>query len=178
MKNSWIKKVVILLTSLMLSSILFFVVISVTYYSFFRKNILELNGNICTTWTASVDNRLNTIYEHVYDLSATVFNKTQVRSGSDQMDYKVMKEIQDAINLKVLASSDITALYVLDTESDLFLYSSAGAVNSQLNYALKLFLSSYSRENAVSRPIMPLGASVMVLSFSSLLWGACSVAIR
>ncbi len=150
MKNSWIKKVVILLTSLMLSSILFFVVISVTYYSFFRKNILDVNGNICTTWTASVDNRLNTIYEHVYDLSATVFNKTQVRSGSDQMDYKVMKEIQDAINLKVLASSDITALYVLDTESDLFLYSSAGAVNSQLNYALKLFLSSYSRENAVS----------------------------
>ncbi|MBR6003141.1 MAG: hypothetical protein IK068_00295, partial [Lachnospiraceae bacterium] len=66
------------------------------------------------------------------------------------MDYKLQKEIQDAINLKLMTSSDITAFMVLDTESELMLYADSGAVPQPMSFALKLFLGEYGIENSVS----------------------------
>ena len=123
----------------LLTSILFFVIITISYYAVYKQRLLEVNNEMASSWTSTTDSRLNTVYEHMYDLAATLFKKAEVRSGSDRMDYKLQKEIQDAINLKLMTSSDITAFMVLDTESELMLYADSGAVPQTMSYALKLF---------------------------------------
>ena len=150
MKKSWIKKVIFLLMCVLLTSILFFAIITISYYAVYKQRLLEVNNEMASSWTTSTDSRLNTVYEHMYDLAATLFKKAEVRSGSDRMDYKLQKEIQDAINLKLMTSSDITAFMVLDTESELILYADSGVVPQPMSFALKLFLSEYGVENSVS----------------------------
>ena len=62
MKKSWINRVMFLLMGTLISSLLFLVVISVTYNSFYRQSVLGSNNGIADNWATSVDGRLNTIY--------------------------------------------------------------------------------------------------------------------
>ena len=86
MQNSFIRKVAILLTGVLITSVLFFVAMSFTYNAFYEQTILGVAKNVSGSWTSDIDRRLNTIYEHVYDLSATIYNKTAVHSGSGMSD--------------------------------------------------------------------------------------------
>ena len=147
MKNSFIRKVTLLLSGVLITSLLFFVAMSMTYKVFYEQNILATADNISSNWTGDIDRRLNSIYEHVYDLSATIYKKCEVRSGSDQMDFTDLKEIQDEMNYKMMASDDITVLFVIDTESDLYLYYSSNTLSYTMNSALKLFVQQYGRDN-------------------------------
>ena len=150
MKKSWINRVMFLLMGTLISSLLFLVVISVTYNSFYRQSVLGSNNGIAANWATSVDGRLNTIYEHVYDLASSVFNKTEVRKGSQSMNFTVQTELQNSLNFKAIASSDVTMFFILDTESDLFLSSISRAVSSSTNALLKNFIKGYAESDADS----------------------------
>lgn len=129
---------------------MFFAVTAVTYDSFYKRTLLKDNAKVATNWTLSIDNRLNAIYEHLYDLSTTVYNNCEVSFGSPVMDFADKKTILDATNAKVTTTSDITAIFVLDSESDLLLYSSASVLNSEVNNGLKAFISKYALDNSSS----------------------------
>ena len=150
MGNSLIKKAIILLASVLITSLSFFAVISITYNNFYIQSVLSTNENISSRWTADIDARLNNIYEHVYDLTATLYDKTQVRSGSPKMSYTEITSLQNTINSKVLSVADITSLFVIDTESDLYLYTGSGVLTQPVNYSLKLFIHDYCTENPSS----------------------------
>ena len=78
MKNSFIRKVAILLTGVLITSLLFFVAMAFTYKIFYEQSVMNIAENVAVNWTNDIDRRLNTIYEHIYDLSATIYNKTAV----------------------------------------------------------------------------------------------------
>ncbi len=150
MKRSWIKRVVALLVGTLVSSLLFLVVIMVTYNSFYAQSILGVNNGISANWASTVDGRLNTIYEHVYDLATLVFKKADVRKGSPDISFTIQNELQDSMTSKLMASTDITAIFIVDLQGDLYLYSTSKLVNAQTNYALKPFIKEYVTEKSNS----------------------------
>ena len=143
MKNSFIRKVAILLTGVLITSLLFFVAMAFTYKVFYEQSVMNVAENVAVNWTNDIDRRLNTIYEHIYDLSATIYNKTAVHSGSEQMDMKKRIEIQDATSSKLMASADLSVVFVKDTESDLYFYYGNSTLSQAQNSALKLFVQQY-----------------------------------
>ena len=147
MKNSFIRKIAILLTGVLITSLLFFVAMSLTYKAFYEQSVLGVAEKISYSWSSDIDRRLNTLYEHVYDLCATVYNGTAVHSGSGEMDLATRKTVQDALQSKLMASSDLAVVFVVDTESDLYFYYSNGALSQPQNSALKLFAQQYCREH-------------------------------
>ncbi|MBR5755736.1 MAG: histidine kinase, partial [Erysipelotrichaceae bacterium] len=147
MKKSFIQHVAKLLAGVLITSLLFFVAMSFTYKTFYEQSVLSVAEKISSSWTDDIDRRLNTIYEHIYDLSATIYNGTAVHSGSEEMDLAVRKTVQDALQSKLMASSDLSVVFVVDTESSLYFYYSNGTLPQTQNSALKLFVQQYCLEH-------------------------------
>ncbi|MBR4462001.1 MAG: histidine kinase [Erysipelotrichaceae bacterium] len=150
MKNSFIRKVAILLAGVLITSLLFFVAMSVTYKTFYEQSVLNVAEKISYSWASDIDRRLYTIYEHIYDLCATVYNSGAVHSGSEEMDLTTRKTVQDAMQSKLMASSDLSVVFLVDTESDLYFYYSNGTLSQTQNSALKLFVRQYCLEHSSS----------------------------
>ncbi|MBQ2685119.1 MAG: histidine kinase [Erysipelotrichaceae bacterium] len=150
MKNSWRRVVIILLSSILVTSVLFFVVMTISYNNVYMKTVLSNNEHIASSWSSAIDTRLNTVYEHLYDLVVNVYNNTDVRSGSPEMDYDDRKKLQDLISAKMMASNDLTCMFIIDKDSDLYFYSGKSTLSQPVNYNLKIYLQSYSKDNISS----------------------------
>lgn len=150
MENSLIRKILLLIGGILVSSLMFFIAVTSTYDSFYKQNFIKDNSVIASSWSSSIDSRLNTIYEHVYDVATVLYRKVEIRPGSPEMDYVDRNGMLDVIESKVMASSDISAFFIIDKESDLFLYEKAGVLNIVENNNLKYFLKDYCIENNYS----------------------------
>lgn len=150
MKNSLIRKMLLLISGIMITSILFFVTISAMYDTFYKETIVKDNSKIASNWTSSIDSRLNTLYEHLYDLSTGIYRNADVYPGSLEMDYITKNKTMDLINSKIMTSSDITTIFVVDTESDLYLFAKNGIVMAEEGNFLKMFLRGYAIESNYS----------------------------
>lgn len=150
MNKSWINRVLILLISILVSSVLFFLVTFFTYRNILGQTILNSNNSIVEQWTHNTDSRLYSMYEHIYDLSSTLYNSVDVRKGATPMDYNQNRKIGEAITLKIISSSDITAMFILDPENDIYLYYNNGYVTTEMTYYLKLYLRINSANNTSS----------------------------
>ena len=146
MKDSLIKKTLLLISGIMITSILFFITISFMYDTFYKQSAIKDNTRIASNWTSSIDNRLNTIYEHLYDLSTGIYRNSEIRPGSLPMDYQNITKTNDMINAKVMTSSDITIIFILDSESDLYLFAKNGIVSLQEGSFLKMLQVLFSRQ--------------------------------
>ncbi|MBR0137087.1 MAG: histidine kinase [Erysipelotrichaceae bacterium] len=144
MKKSFIRTTIILLVLILTTSALFFTATSYTYSRVYTENILTGNRSISQKWNVSIDSRLNTVYEHIYDLLLTLYNNADVRSGSLRMNSETLRKMQDAISSKVMSSKDINCLFLLDTESDIYYFRSNGFVSHTAQVNLKLFCQNYS----------------------------------
>ncbi|MBO5526643.1 MAG: histidine kinase [Erysipelotrichaceae bacterium] len=150
MEKSLIRKMLILISGILISSLLFFIVISATYDSFYRQTVIKDKSQIASAWASSIDNRLNSIYEHLYDVSSVIYRKNEIRSGSPEMDYVNRNSLLDVLETKIMASPDITAIFIVDSESDLFLYNNSGALSIVENNNLKYFVKDYCINNCFS----------------------------
>ena len=61
MEKSLIRKMLILISGILISSLLFFIVISATYDSFYRQTVIKDKSQIASAWASSIDNRLNSM---------------------------------------------------------------------------------------------------------------------
>ncbi len=150
MEKSLIRKMLILISGILISSLLFFIVISATYDSFYRQTVIKDKSQIASNWTSSIDNRLDSIYEHLYDVASVIYRKNEIRSGSPEMDYVNRNSLLDVLESKMMASSDITAIFIVDSESDLFLYNNSGALSIVEKNNLKYFVKDYCINNCFS----------------------------
>ncbi len=150
MEKSLIRKMLILISGILISSLLFFIVISATYDSFYRQTVIKDKSQIASAWASSIDNRLNSIYEHLYDVSSVIYRKNKIRSGSPEMDYVSRNSLLDVLESKIMASPDITAIFIVDSESDLFLYNNSGALSIVEKNNLKYFVKDYCINNCFS----------------------------
>ncbi len=150
MEKSLIRKMLLLISGIMISSLLFFTAVSLTYDTFYRQTLIKDNSRVASNWTSSIDNRLNAVYEHLFDVANIIYRKIEIRSGSSEIDYVSRNDLIDVLESKIMASSDISAIFVADTESDIFLYFNSPVISILENTNLKFFLRDYSISNSYS----------------------------
>ena len=148
MRQSWFKRAIILLVSILATSVLFFVIVSVGYRRLYHSIILNTNEAYSKRWSETVDGSLNAMYEHLYDLMVKIYNETNVNPGSNRMDLETSREIQNAIDFKLLSSDDIHYIFLLDTESDLYYFTNKKFISYSEENNLKLFFQQYAPEHA------------------------------
>ena len=79
MSRSWRKRATVLLLALLIMVALFLGWTSYNYTSEMRKTIEEENARSAALWASMTSARLNTTYEHIYELMIALYNNTQLR---------------------------------------------------------------------------------------------------
>lgn len=146
MLRSWWKRVVALLIAILIAAGLFFGSTSYSYSQQLRRTVEKENANSVALWTNLTSSRLNTLYEHIYELLLTLYNNTELRTGTPIMDQWTKQTIVEMMEDKLLISEDADAFFVYDTQNEFFLFSAA----SNRIAADILAVKKYSHENAVA----------------------------
>ena len=102
-----------------------------------RQTVEETNANALEFWSSNTENRLSMLYEHVYELLVSLYNNTELRSGTPLMDINTKRLIIDLMNDKMMVSADADALFVLDTDNDFYLCSASTSLSAKERIALK-----------------------------------------
>jgi len=147
MVNSWIRRVVILLLTILLVLSAFLTWTNFNYNAQLRETVSRENTNTATVWSNSVESSLNSIYEHVYDMLLTIYNNTELGKGTPMMRIEVQQRILDMMGDKLIASSNASCFFVQD-HSDLFLFSSKSGIPNREASALKAFARSVTDEDS------------------------------
>lgn len=146
MIHSWWKRVAAVLIVLLIAAGAFFGWTTYNYSHQLQKTIEKENGNSVKLWVNLTSSRLNTIYEHIYELLLTLYNNTELRAGTPIMNEWTKKAIADMMEDKLLISSDADAFFVYDTQDEFFLFS---AGSTQTVYQI-LDMKEYARNHGVA----------------------------
>ncbi len=145
--RSWRKRAVTLVAFILACSGIFFVITYAAYRDEMKNAVITNNRTLAERAIERIDSRLDSMSEHLFDLAVTLYNRTEITSGSQSMDYQDRQHIMDAISAKTVVSSDMTALYVLDTESELFLLNFNAAVTNPVRISLKNNIRNNAEQN-------------------------------
>lgn len=74
--------------------------------------------------------RLDTLYEHLHELLLTVYNNTELKSGTPMMEYSAKKACLDMISDKLRVNDDAECFFLRDTESSIRLFSANSSVTN------------------------------------------------
>ena len=146
MIRSWWQRAVVLLVAILLAAGLFFGWTSFNYSRQLKQTIEKENRNSVMLWTNLTSSRLSTIYEHIYELLLTLYNNTELRTGTPIMNEWTKKTIVDMMEDKLLISEDVDAFFVYDTQNEFFLFSA----ESNRTATEILDMKDYAHINAVA----------------------------
>lgn len=146
MLRSWWKRVAILVIAILVAAGLFFGWTSYSYSMQIRSTIEKENKNSVDLWVNLTSSRLETMYEHIYELLLTLYNNTELRTGTPIMDQWTKLAIVEMMNDKLLISKDVGAFFVYDTENEFFLFSA----DTNRNAADMLMVKKYVHDNAIA----------------------------
>ncbi len=146
MPRSWWKRAAVLLVAILIAAGLFFGWTSYSYSQQLRKTIEKENMNSVALWTNLTSSRLNTMYEHIYELLLTLYNNTELRTGTPIMDQWTKQTIVEMMEDKLLISEDVDAFFVYDTQNEFFIFSA----ESNHIAADILAMKKYAHDNGVA----------------------------
>lgn len=120
--KSWRKVVVILLTLIFLFSTVSLFVTIYSYQDQINQSYINENNTVCEKWISNVDTRLNMIHGQIYDVFLTLYDDTEFQKDPHNIDAFTAKKIVDLLQKKTIASSDISAIFLYDANSDYYMY--------------------------------------------------------
>lgn len=123
MIRSWWQRTAILLIALLITVGFFFGWTTYRYSQEQRETIEKENNNSVALWVNQTTFRLNTLYEHIYELLLTLYNDTELRPGTPVMSALARQKIVDIMEDKLLVSDDADAFFIRDVQHDTFLFS-------------------------------------------------------
>ena len=145
--KSWRKRVNGLLSAIMVIVLLFLMWSNLYYNIQTIERIKSENMTTVKVWESFVKKRLDTQYEHVFELLLTVYNNAELANGTPQMEYMTRKKCLDLMNNKLQHNSDADCFYLIDTQSDMSLF----AVNPSISPFYAVPLKNSFKEVALSR---------------------------
>ncbi len=145
MLRSWWKQTAILLTAVITAAALFCGWTGISYSRQLRQTIQEENANSAALWSGQTTYRLDTLYGHIYELLLTLYNNTELRTGSPIMDEWTKQKIVDMMEDKLLISDDADAFFVYDTQNEFFLFAMPSGNQARTNIDK---LKQYMHDNA------------------------------
>ena len=146
MSRSWRKRATALLLALLVMVALFLGWTSYNYTSEMRKTIETENARSAALWASMTSARLDTAYEHIYELMIALFNNTELRADTPIMSARARIRIVEMMSDKLLASEFTDAFFVFDTQNDYYLFSAKNGLSGQEVTDMKTF----ARENALA----------------------------
>lgn len=128
--KSWRKTVAGLFAVILVAMFGFLVWTNISYYVQVSDTIRQQNRNTVELWKSAVEVRLDTLYEHLHELLLTVYNNTELKSGSPMMEYSAKKACLDMISDKLRVNDDAECFFLRDTESSIRLFSANSSVTN------------------------------------------------
>lgn len=147
MTRSWQKRIRFMLAALLLASVFFFAWTSVSFNREVKTSILSDNSATVTQWSRSVDDRLDSIYSHIYNLLLTIYNNTDLGYDTPMMTATTKSKIIDEMKNHLLVSGDSCVFFVNDLQNDIFLLS---ATTNNFDPSAVVAAKAYWRENSVT----------------------------
>ena len=146
--KSWRKRVNSLLAAIMIL-VLLFLMWSNGYYSYQTKESIRTeNITAVKVWESFVKMRLDALYEHVFELLLTVYNNTELAVGTPQMEYMTRKKCLDLMTNKLHINSDADCFFLIDTQSNMNLYSGNSSISPAYTAALKANFQKAARSHS------------------------------
>ena len=93
MKRSWWKVTLALLCILILLIGMSLLWSTLNIRNQVRQTVEETNAHALKLWAGNVQNRLDALYEHLYDLLVSLYNSTELRTGTPIMDVSTKQKI-------------------------------------------------------------------------------------
>lgn len=149
MKRSWWKVTLALLCILILLIGMSLLWSTLNIRNQVRQTVEQTNTHALKLWAGNVQNRLDALYEHLYDLLVSLYNSTELRTGTPIMDVSTKQKIIEMMNDKLMVSTDADAFFVLDTENDFYLFSASSTLSNQDIFRLK----THCRTAALDAPL-------------------------
>lgn len=149
MKRSWWKVTLALLCILILLIGMSLLWSTLNIRNQVRQTVEQTNAHALKLWAGNVQNRLDALYEHLYDLLVSLYNSTELRTGTPIMDVSTKQKIIEMMNDKLMVSTDADAFFVLDTENDFYLFSASSTLSNQDIFRLK----THCRTAALDAPL-------------------------
>ena len=128
--KSWRKTVAGLFAVILVAMLGFLVWTNISYYVQVSDTIRQQNRNTVELWKSAVEVRLDTLYEHLHELLLTVYNNTELKSGTPMMEYSAKKACLDMISDKLRVNDDAECFFLRDTESSIRLFSANSSVTN------------------------------------------------
>ena len=138
MKRSWWKVTLALICILILLIGMSLLWSTLNIRNQVRQTVEQTNAHALKLWAGNVQNRLDALYEHLYDLLVSLYNSTELRTGTPIMDVSTKQKIIEMMNDKLMISTDADAFFVLDTENDFYLFSASSTLSNQDIFHLKM----------------------------------------
>jgi len=135
--KSWRKRVNSLLSAVMILVLLFLMWSNLYYNIQTRERMKAENMTTVKTWESFVKKRLDTQYEHIFELLLTVYNNTELAIGTPEMEYMTRKKCLDQMNNKLHVNSDADCFFLIDAQSDMNLFAANPAISPIYKAALK-----------------------------------------
>lgn len=149
MKRSWWKVTLALLCILILLIGMSLLWSTLNIRNQVRQTVEQTNAHALKLWAGNIQNRLDALYEHLYDLLVSLYNSTELRTGTPIMDVSTKQKIIEMMNDKLMISTDADAFFVLDTENDFYLFSASSTLSNQDIFRLK----THCRTAALDAPL-------------------------
>lgn len=137
MKRSWWKMTLALLCVIILLMGVSLLWSTLNIRNQVYQTVERTNANALKLWTGNTQKRLDALYEHLYDLLVSLYNSTELRTGTPIMDVSTKRKIIEMMNDKLMVSTDADAFFVLDTENDFYLFSASSTLSHQDVFHLK-----------------------------------------
>lgn len=144
MIRSWWQRTVVLLIAIIVAAGFFFGWTSYNYSHQLKETIAEENSNSVALWANLTTSRLGTVYEHIHELLLTLYNNTELRTGTPIMNEWTKQTIVEMMEDKLLVSADVDSFFVYDTQNEFFLFSA----ESNRIAAEVLEMKRYTHDNA------------------------------
>lgn len=144
--KSWRKRVNGLLSAIMILVLLFLMWSNIYYNIQTIERMKSENMTTVKVWESFVKKRLDTQYEHIFELLLTVYNNAELANGTPQMEYMTRKKCLDLMTNKLHINSDADCFYLIDTQSDMSLF----AANPSISPFYAVPLKTYFKEVALN----------------------------
>lgn len=137
--KSWRRTLTGLLAFLLIMLLGFLVWTNISYYKQSVDDIKRQNTHTAELWESSVETRLSMLCEHLYELFLTIYNNTELGTGTAMMQYSAKKKCLDMMSDKLRVSEDSACFYLVDTESSLRLFYAGNSVTNLSKSNLKQY---------------------------------------
>ena len=147
-QRSWIRTASLFLVLIFLVNLMLQIVMNLNYVHTIREEVVQENSNASRIWARTVDSQLEAMNENLHELLIMIYNRTELRTGSEMMKATIKREINDAMTAKILSNPHIDFLSLRDIESGLYLFTAHSALPGVTVTGLKKMNEAYAVPNA------------------------------